>query len=198
MNDWSIYQSLLSLLDHQDELLSARTQWLVTSQTLLFIAYFCIDKNKLEANPRLNYHRMLSVLGMVSTIFILAAILAAVRVWVQFRGDTFKFFNEHSGLPDRRLHGFGIGGALLCSVLLPIAFLYAWSLITFPSKLAAILMAASAVLISVFVIGVSHDPSDTIPRLFFQTGLIAGIAGIVSLIAALWLGTRSMRSSSAA
>ncbi len=204
MTHWNVFQSLLSQLDHEDDLLSARTQWLVISQMLLFVAYFCIDNKKLQANPPLNYHRVVSALGMVSTIFILAAILAAIKVWVELRSEMLALYAQHSDLPNlpmRKLHKVGIGGALLCSVLLPIALLFTWSLLTFPSRWAAVLMTVSGLLFSLFVIGLAHEfPSEPTWVWYLCTSLLwtSLTAGIVSLIAALWLGARSVRSSLAA
>jgi hypothetical protein len=190
---WDIFQSLLSQLAHEDDLLLARTQWLVVSQFLLLLVYVLVDKGKLPADQRLNHHRMISILGLVSTVFILGAILAAVKLFVELRTDMFKLMAEHPGLPMRKLGRTGIGAGLLCPILLSLSLVFTWSRLTFSNRRDAVLMTAAASLLSLFVIALAHEISPGVFRTMFLGSSF--IAGIGFLIAAIWLGVRSLSNS---
>jgi hypothetical protein len=191
MTYWSAFQALLSQLEHEDTLLLARTQWLVVGQALLFVAYVCIDRNRLSTNATVNLHQVTSVLGMLTTIFILASILASIKVFVEVRTDLFRLMTDHPDLPMRRLPQVGIGAGLLCPILLSLAVLFTWSLVSFASKWAAALMVISGVLFSVGVIGGAHEfPTESSQQLF-QSGFLA--AGLVLLLLAIVLGVRKKR-----
>ena len=193
MSYWDIFQSLLNQLAHEDVLLLARTQWLVVSQFLLLLVYVLVDKGKLPADQRLNHHRMLSILGLVSTIFILGAILAAVKLFVELRTDMFKLMAEHPGLPMRKLDPTGIGAGLLCPILLSLSLVFTWSRLTFSNRRDAVLMTAAASLLSLFVIALAHEISPGLFRtLFLGSSLTAGVG---FLTAAIWLGVRSLSNS---
>jgi hypothetical protein len=192
VSHWNHFQSLLDQLAHEDALLLARTQWLVISQPLLWLAYACIDKTRLAASPPRDLHRAISVLGLVSTIFILAAILASIKVFIELRTDLYALMVQHPDLPMRRLPRVGIGAGLLCPILLSLAFLCAWSLLTFPSTWPAVLLTISGAFISLNVIGGAHEFSDETSRISFLSSTFVG--GVVLLITAILLGVRSLRS----
>jgi hypothetical protein len=190
---WDVFRSLLSQMDHEDSLLLARTGWLVFTELLLLIAYVCIDKKKLPADPPVNHHRMLSVFGVVSTIFILSAILAAIKLFVELRTSMFMLMAEHPDLPMRKLDRNGIGTGLSCPILLSLAFLFLWSRLAFSSRWAAVLMTASALLLSLFVIVLAHElrPGPLRSVLLASSGTI----GIAFLVTGIWSGARSVRAS---
>jgi hypothetical protein len=193
VTEWNIFQSLLSQMEHEDNLLLARTQWLVLTQLLLLIAYVCTDKRKFPTERSLDLHRLFSVLGVVTSVFILSAILAAIKLFVELRTSMFALMAQYPGLPMRKLDRYGVGSGLLCPVLLSLAFLFVWSRLAFSSRLAAWLMTASGVLLSTFVIGLAQElQSGPVRAVLLGPSLTAGIA---CLIAAIWLGARSLRDS---
>lgn len=191
MDYWNVFQSLLSQIDHEDSLLVARTQWLILSQFLLFVGYLCVDRSKLPANPPVNYHRLISVLGIVSTIFILSSILAAIKLFVELRTSMFMLLAQHPDLPMRKLDRYGVGTGLMTPVLLSLALVFTWSFVTFPNRLAAVFMTASAFLLSFYVIVLGHELADGPVKTWLLVPSLS--AGIVLLVAAIWLGARSVK-----
>lgn len=185
------FQSVLEQLNHEDALLLARTQWLLISQTLLLVAYACLDANRLPAGGPRNPHRSLAVLGLTSTILIFAAILASLKVYVAVRSQMFALVAEHPDLPMRQLPRVGMGAGLLCPLFLALALICTWTRLVFSSCWSAALLTVAAAVISLSVIGGVHlFPTDASRNLFRGTMLTTGIA---LLVAAVWLGMRAMR-----
>lgn len=192
MRYWGVFQNLLSQMEHGDNLLLARTRWLVFTEFCLLIAYVLIDRGSFPSEPVINHHRMISVLGVVSTVFILAPILAAIKLFVQLLTSMFDLLAEHASLPMRKLDRTGIGGGLLCPILLSLAVLYLWSRLAFATPLAAWFMTASSrltvsskvsTLLSLFVIGLAYEMAPRSFRdVFLDTTLIAGPACLIALL----------------
>jgi hypothetical protein len=190
---WDIFQSLLSQIAHEDNLLISRTNWLLASQFLLLIGYVSIDKKKLPLEWLLDYYRVICVAGVVSTIFIFSAILASVKVFVQIRTTMYSLLAQHPDLPMRELPYVGIGAGLLCPILLSLSILFIWSLFTCGSWWAAILMAISGSLFSMYVVGKAHDLHAS-PYQAFLVGL-SFPAALCFLVVAILVGVHSVKRS---
>jgi len=176
---------------HEDDLLNNRTVWLLTSQAFLLVGYVIMDKTKLPPT-RLDYHLAFEILGMLSTITIFSAILAAEMVFVELRNDIYSL----SACPDltmRELPHVGIGSGLLAPILLAILFLFTWAVFFFRGWGAAALLASSGACFSFFVVGRAHRfTSHSGASLIVDAALVIAI---LLLIVAVAVGISSIRRS---
>jgi ABC-type polysaccharide/polyol phosphate export permease len=168
--------------------LVSRTLWLILSQFLLLLCYFLIDENKLPRRSNLNYFKLVGIIGMFSTTFIYAAILAAELEFVELRTLVTQISVDHPDLPLRTLPNIGIGGGLLCPIFLALLSLYFWILLTAKNNTAAMLTVLSGALFAVFVVGEAHEvPSGSIAALLIGASLPMAV---VLLAVAVFVGIR--------
>lgn len=172
MSYWDVFRSLIDQLAHEDDLLVDRTLWLFISQPLLLVCYFLVDTRRLPPAPNQDFFRIIGTLGVLSTIFIYSAILAAVMEFVELRTRIQLLLVDHPDLPMRQLPSAGIGSGLVCPILSALLFLYCWVLLTARSRGTAVLTVVSGALFGVFFVGGAN-------------GLVAGSTATVLVWASL-------------
>jgi hypothetical protein len=191
---WDAFHSLLDQMAHEDDLLVWRTLWLVVSQFLLLLGYFLIDKNRLPSRPIIDHFHLVGIIGILSTVFIYSAILAAELEFVELRTRINEITATHPDLPLRTLPNIGIGSGLLCPILLALLVLYFWVLLSIGSRWAAMLTVFSGALFAVFVVGEAHElPIGGVAAILIGACLPVAIA---VLAAAVLVGILSRRTQS--
>jgi hypothetical protein len=178
---WEVFRSLLDQIAHEDSLLIART-WLLIGEFLLLLVYFSIDPNKAAPRPAVNHHRLIGFTGIISTIFIYSAILAAEFEFVLLRTRIQALAAEHAELPMRRLPSVGIGAGLVCPILLGLLVLYIWIVLTIGNRWTAALTVVSGLLFAVFFVGEAHEFANGTASAFVIKGSLA--LALAALVAA--------------
>jgi len=193
MNYWNIFQSLLGQLAHEDELLVARTTWLITGQTLLLIAYVLATNFGLRTRQPKNIADHIPYVGLISSVIIFASIVASLTVYVYLRERLQLLVSQYSDLPLRHLPSSGLGAGLLAPLLLGALSCAFWAFAIAESWMATISLMVSAALLTLYFVGMAHSL-----RAGFETFIVAGSlpAGLIALAFAILAGARALRSSS--
>jgi hypothetical protein len=187
---WDAFRSLLDQMAHEDDLMLGRTLWLVLSQCLLLIASVVIDREIATAQFQ-RASRYVGALGIVTTAFIYAAILASEFDFVQLRTQLRALAADHPDLPMRPLPAFGIGAGLLCPIALCVVVLFCWVWLASRSRWAAWFALISSTLFALFVVGEAHPTTSGGP-VAVAIGA-SGAAAAATLGLALVYGVRSVR-----
>jgi hypothetical protein len=192
---WDVFQNLIYQLSHEDDLLVSRTGWLLASQFVLLVGYVSVDPKSLPSNPPVNWHRLICVVGLLSTVCIFSSILAAVKVYVELRSALQVLTVQHADLPMRDLPRVGIGPGLLCPILLALVVMYVWALLTSFSRTVANLVTASGICFGVYAVALGDHirPDPTVAFMMWPSL----IGALVFLVAALSIGARSIKGSTA-
>jgi hypothetical protein len=179
-----VFDALLRQLEHEDSLLVDRTGWLLTAQSFLLVGFFTIDPSHLQAYKgiKIDFFVMIGILGLLSSAFILSAVLAAVKVFIEVRTEMHDMLSVNPRLRARKLPRYGVGSGLLCPILLSIVILFIWSLLTLKSWLAASLMGVSGSLFSIYIIGLAHQITHQRTRVMVTLCLPIGICALVAAL----------------
>lgn len=179
-----VFDALLRQLEHEDSLLVDRTGWLLTAQSFLLVGFFTIDTSHLQAYKgiKIDFFVMIGILGLLSSAFILSAVLAAVKVFIEVRTEMHNILSINPRLRARKLPRYGVGSGLLCPILLSIVILVIWSLLTLKSWVAASLMGVSGSLFSIYIIGLAHQITHKRTRAMIALCLPIGICALVAAL----------------
>jgi hypothetical protein len=187
---WNLFQSLLAQIAHEDDLIVARTGWLLASQLPLLAGYLFFKQQKLPGFT-LSCDSFIATIGILSTVFIFAAILASLKVFIALRGDMYVLTGRYPELPMRALPRFGIGAGLLCPFFLSLGALFVWSLLRFYSWWSAALIAISGLFFGIYIVGAAQhvEPGSYLS----WTVKFTMPAAIALSAAAVIIGVRSVR-----
>lgn len=190
MNYWNIFQSLLGQLAHEDDLLAARTTWLVTSQTLLLIAYVLATNFGQRTHQPKNIADRIPYVGLISSVIIFASIVASLTVYVDLRERLQLLVSQYSDLPLRHLPSSGLGAGLLAPLLLGALSCVFWAFVVAESWMATVALMVSAALLTLYFVGMAHGPQAA-----FETFIVAWSlpAGLIALAFAIVTGARALR-----
>lgn len=129
IDDVAFYTHLRGRIEHEDTLIANRLAWLMASESFLFTAYAIV----LNGLPSvLGDHRRLipviAILGVVSSVLILAGILAAIRAigWLKEQCRARIPDEAALGLPPIHAPRPIVMGGMLAPVALPPAFILVW------------------------------------------------------------------------
>jgi len=187
MSSWDAFQSLLSQLSHEDDLLIGRTMWLVNGETLLLIAYILIKNERPRINQSKSVSYQILFIGLVSSIIVLTSILASITVYVGIRERLHFLVIQHPDLPFRHLPNSGIGTGLLAPLLLAMLSFASWAFMITSSWVAVMSGVVSATLLIIYFVGEAHGPRAGSPEASIITASLP--MGLLALVFAVLVGT---------
>jgi hypothetical protein len=130
-----LYDKVRTQIEHEDNLLTQRLNWFLTSQSFLFTAYAIVFNGTppASAKPAIRsiLMQVIPLIGVASGALILIAIVAGAIVMHDLR-RSFRSSHSaatHTGLPPLQGRGSTRFMGLLAPLLLPVMFIAVWTIL---------------------------------------------------------------------